>query len=189
MLLNIIIGLAAIIILLLIAALFVKKVFVIERSIIIDKPQHEVFQFLKYLKNQDKYSKWVMADPAMKKEYTGTDGTVGFIYAWDSDNKKVGKGEQEIKGIIQDGRLDYEIRFIKPFEGTATSYLITQPLTAGQTQVTWVFTNKMKYPMNLVCLVMNMDEMLGGDMETSLKTLQQQFDAQNMSRLTNPINN
>jgi hypothetical protein len=27
----------------------------------------------------------------MKKEYTGTDGTVGFISAWDSENKELGR--------------------------------------------------------------------------------------------------
>ena len=75
----------------LIIALFVKKEYSIEREITINKPQQEVFSYVKYLKNQDNYSKWVMTDPAMKKDFRGTDGTEGFVYAWDSKNKMPAK--------------------------------------------------------------------------------------------------
>ncbi len=44
-----------------------------------------------------------MTDPLMKKQFKGTDGTVGFLYAWDSQNNEVGKGEQEIERI-KDGK-------------------------------------------------------------------------------------
>ena len=74
----------------LIIALFIKKEYSIQREITINKPQQEVFNYVKYLKNQDNYSKWVMTDPAMKKDFRGTDGTVGFVYAWDSKNKNAG---------------------------------------------------------------------------------------------------
>ena len=67
-----------------IAAIFVKREYSVEREVVINKPKQEVFEYVKLLKNQDNYSKWAMMDPKMKKEYTGTDGTVGFISAWDS---------------------------------------------------------------------------------------------------------
>ncbi|MDQ3683867.1 MAG: SRPBCC family protein, partial [Bacteroidota bacterium] len=91
----------------LIIALFVKKEYTVERDITINKPKQEVFNYVKYLKNQDNYSKWVRTDPAMKKDFRGTDGTVGFVYAWDG-NKKAGKGEQEIKNIMEGERVDVE---------------------------------------------------------------------------------
>jgi predicted ATP-grasp superfamily ATP-dependent carboligase len=69
------------------ATMFVKREYTVEREIIINKPKQQVFEYVKRLKNQDKYSKWATMDPKMKKEYTGTDGTVGFISAWDSENK------------------------------------------------------------------------------------------------------
>ena len=93
----ILIVIAAIIAIPLIIALFVSNDYNITRSIIINKPQQEVFDYIKLLKNQEKFSKWVMTDPNMKTTFTGTDGTVGCIYAWDSENKQAGKGEQEIK--------------------------------------------------------------------------------------------
>ena len=68
----------------------------IEKSVEIRKPSSEVFNYLKYTRNQDNFSVWNMADPDMKKEQSGTDGEVGFLYRWDSQNKNVGAGEQEI---------------------------------------------------------------------------------------------
>ena len=65
-----------------------------------------------------------MLDPQAKKTFTGIDGTVGFIMAWDSKNKEAGKGEQEIKKIAEGQRVDFEIRFEKPFEGVASILLL-----------------------------------------------------------------
>ncbi|RZJ55092.1 MAG: hypothetical protein EOO45_30090, partial [Flavobacterium sp.] len=82
----------------LLAAAFMRKEYLIEREITINKPKQEVFNYIKMIKNQDNFSKWNKADPAMKKEFSGTDGTVGFIYKWDG-NDEVGTGEQEITKI------------------------------------------------------------------------------------------
>ena len=168
---TILIVIAALIALLLIIALFAKKSYAVEREIIINKPTSEVFNHIKFLKNQDNFSKWATMDLNMKKEYTGTDGTPGFISAWDSENKKVGKGEQEIKKIEEGKRLDTELRFIKPFAGLANAYMTTETAGAGNTKVTWGFDSKMNYPMNIMLLFMNMDKMFGADFATGLSNL------------------
>ena len=153
----------------LIIALFVKKEYSIQREITINKPQQDVFNYVKYLKNQDNYSKWVMTDPAMKKDFRGTDGTVGCVYAWDSKDKNAGKGEQEITKIMEGKRLDIEVRFKKPFEGIATTPIETEAISENETKVKWGMNGKNKYPMNFMNLFM--DNMLGSDLETSLTNL------------------
>ncbi|MDB5209066.1 MAG: Polyketide cyclase / dehydrase and lipid transport [Flavisolibacter sp.] len=164
--LSAIVGLIA---LLLLIALFVKKDYVIEREITIGKPKADVFNYIKHLKNQDHYSKWVMTDPNMNKTFTGTDGTEGFIYAWDSTNKAAGKGEQEIKNITEGERLDVEVRFEKPFAGIANTPMITEAIHANGTKLKWGMNGRSKYPMNLMNLFMA--KMLGKDLETSLTNL------------------
>lgn len=159
---------AVIIITPLIVALFVDKEYSIERQITINKPKTDVFNYLRHLKNQDYYSKWVMTDPNMKKTFKGTDGTVGFVYAWDG-NKDAGKGEQEIKNIIEGERVDVEVRFIKPFEGLAIAPIVTEPVSENQTKVKWALKGKSRYPMNIMNLFI--DNMLGKDLESSLTTL------------------
>ncbi len=88
---NIALILGSIICLLLITAAFTKKEYSVERDITINKSKDSVFNYIKYLKNQNDYSKWASMDKNMKKEFVGTDGTPGFISSWDSDNKDVGK--------------------------------------------------------------------------------------------------
>lgn len=154
-----------------IAALFVKREYAVEREITINKPKQQVFDYIKYLKNQDNFSKWATMDPNMKKEYKGTDGTVGFVSSWDSEKKDVGKGEQEIIKITEGERMDFELRFLEPFETKDYAYMSTAALDSTRTNVKWGFNGKMPYPMNLMCLFMNMDEMLGPDLATGLTNL------------------
>ncbi|MBL7922233.1 MAG: SRPBCC family protein [Bacteroidia bacterium] len=161
-------SIAGLIVLFLIAALFVKKESVIERDIIINKPKAEVFNYVKYIKEQDKFNKWVMADPDMRKEFKGVDGTVGFIYAWDS-NAKGGKGEQEIKGLAEGERVDLEIRFEKPFKGISDSIIHTRAISADQTKVIWIFKSNSKYPVNLMSAML--EGVLGKDLDKSLNNL------------------
>jgi len=160
----------AAILIILVAAVFIKKDYATERSIVVDRPPQEVFDYIRYLKNQDHYNKWVMMDPNMKKSYTGTDGTIGFIYAWDGD-KKAGKGEQEIKSLKQGERMDLEIRFEKPFAGIADTHFIIDTISVGSSKLQWGMRSKMKYPMNIVLGFMNMDKFLGKELEISLKNL------------------
>jgi hypothetical protein len=164
----VILGLIA---LLLIVALFVKKEYAVVREVTINKPRQVVFDYVKYLKNQDNYSVWAKLDPNMKKDYSGTDGTLGFVSAWESNVKDVGSGEQEITKITDGERLDMELRFLKPFKSTDFAYIITENVSDNQTKVMWGFTGKMPYPMNIMLLCMNMDKMLGNELQTGLNNL------------------
>ena len=159
-----------IIALLLILALFAKKGYSVHREIVINKPVQEVFDYVKFIKNQDYYNKWVMRDPNMKKVFKGTDGTAGFIYGWNG-NKEAGEGEQEIKNIKNGERVDLEIRFVRPFAAVGYAEMLTSSAPGNQTHVKWGMSSSMKYPMNVMMLFMNMDKLLGKDLETSLNTL------------------
>jgi hypothetical protein len=165
-------ALASIVVLLLIIGIFTKKDYTVGRDVIINKPKATVFDFLKFLKNQNKFSVWASMDPDMKTTFTGTDGTVGFVSAWDSEgNKNVGKGEQEILAIVEGERIDYEIRFIRPFKSTSWAYITTTTVNDNQTRVHWEFSAKMKYPSNLMLVFMNMEKMIGNDLEKGLQNL------------------
>lgn len=150
-------------------ALFLKKELIIQRQITINKPKQEVFDYLRFLKNQEQFSKWVMTDPAMKKEFRGIDGTVGSVYGWDSENKQAGKGEQEIIGLMNGEKIDVEIRFEKPFKNTAKTPFTIKEVSDNQTQVTWGMISQNKYPMNIINSFMA--GLLGKDLEISLNNL------------------
>ncbi len=168
MLVNILMGLGSLVAVLLIIALFVKKQYAIEREITINKSKAEVFNFIKYLKNQEQYSKWVQTDPNMEKDFRGTDGTVGFVYAWNG-NKKAGEGEQEIKAMKEGESLEVEVRFIRPFTSVAQTPFTTETVSANQTKVKWGMRGANPYPLNLMNVFMS--GLLGKDLEISLTNL------------------
>jgi hypothetical protein len=157
----------------LIVAAFTKKDYSVSREIVINKPKQEVFSYIKLLKNQDNYSKWATMDVNMKKEFRGTDGTVGFVSAWDSQKDEVGKGEQTIKKITEGESVEMDLHFIKPFEGLAVAALTTTEAGTNQTKVVWSFKSKMNYPMNLMLLFMDMEKMIGDDLAVGLTNLKQ----------------
>lgn len=168
---KILIILLAFIAVILLAAIFIKKEYSTSRSVVINKPLKEVFGYVKLLKNQNEYSKWASMDPNMEKMYTGTDGTVGFISAWKSQQKEVGSGEQEITAILEGKRIDYDLRFKEPIESNAKTYFTTEALNENQTKVTWGFSGKMIYPLNFIRVFMNMEEMIGADFQTGLNNM------------------
>lgn len=149
----ILIILVIIIVLPLIIALFISKEYNVEGSIIINKPKHEVFDYVKFIENQEQYNKWAKQDPDMKTTHKGVDGTVGFIYTWNG-NKKGGEGEQEITGLTDGERITIEIRFVRPFKSVAHTYMITEAVSEHSTKLIWGLTGKSNYPMNLMTAMM-----------------------------------
>lgn len=145
-----------------------KEMF-IEKTVIINKDVHEVYEFLKQTKHQDQFSVWNMKDPNMKKTYSGTDGTPGFVYTWDSKDKNVGAGEQEIKNLTEDTRIDYELRFKRPMQNTAQSSFVTDKVQNNVTSVSWTFKGATKFPMSLFAPIFK--KMLGKQLEQSLQNL------------------
>ena len=120
---TILLVVAGIIALLLIIALFMKRKHYVNREIIINAPRQKVFDYVRLLKNHDEFNKHAMAGPDRKREFKGTDGTVGYIYSWSGD-KNAGVGEKEIKNIIEGRSIEAEIRFVKPMAATAAIIMV-----------------------------------------------------------------
>jgi hypothetical protein len=164
----IILATAGIIALLLVIGLFMKREHYVKREIIINAPRQKVFDYVKLLKNQDAFNKGAMADADRKREFKGTDGTVGYVYAW-SGNKDAGEGEKEITNIVEGKKIEMEIRFVKPMVTSAHIIMETESLSDDQTKVTWSNAGKLKYPVNI--LIPMMKKHVAKDMDGSLSTL------------------
>lgn len=160
----------------LIAALFIEKEYEVKKEVVIDLPKQEVYDYLKLLKNQDHFSVWAKMDENMTKRYVGEDGNIGFVSAWESEEENVGAGEQEIKAMIEGERIDYELRFLKPFKSTSQAYLITETFDEQRTKVIWGFKGKMSYPFNLILVIMDFKGMIGNDLQTGLSNLKSELE-------------
>ena len=167
-LVSILLVLASIIALLLILAFFMRRNHFVKRDIIINAPVQKVFDYIRQLKNQDEFNTNAMEDANRNREYKGTDGTVGFIYAW-SGNKDAGVGEKEIMNIIEGKRVEAEIRFVKPMSAKATIIMETEALSENQTKVSWSNAGTLPYPVNI--MIPMMEKSVAKGMDTSLSKL------------------
>lgn len=172
----ILISIAAIIALLLILAAMQSNWFAISRDITINKPVEEVFEYVRHIRNMEHYNKWVMTDPNQKTTFRGTDGQAGFVYAWDSENKNAGKGEQEIKQIVTNQKIQLEIRFEKPFKGVSEAIMATEPVATGQTKVTYTFQGAKNFGMKIAHMLFGLEKVLGKDLDTTMKNLKSQLE-------------
>lgn len=164
--------LLGIIILFVLLALIAPKDYKVSRSIVINKPLPEVFQYLKHIKNQDQWSPWKKRDPNMKQEFVGTDGEVGFIAKWDG-NKEVGLGEQEIINITENVSVEARLRFFKPWKSESDAITKVEDMGNGKTKVTWGFSGKNKIPANIFMMLYNVDKHVGKDFEEGLASLKE----------------
>ncbi len=145
---KILIVIICLIILPFIIAIFVPRKYTVSVSETINKPQQEVYDYVRILDNQKNYSIWVMEDPNLNPEIVGTDGTVGATQKWNSKIENVGEGEQEITALTLD-RMDVDLRFKRPFEGNAKAAYTFKPVSENQTVITAEFFSETPYPFNL----------------------------------------
>jgi hypothetical protein len=115
-----------------------------------------------------------MKDPGKKTEVSGVDGTVGFIYSWDSKDKSVGAGSQEITSITEGKSITYKLAFERPMKNVAQSGFYLRDLGNEQTEVKWEFRGPTKFPMSLFKGFLQ--NMLGKDMDKSLVNLKNVLD-------------
>ena len=162
----VVVGLAALWMLL---GLFAKSNYHIERSQEINAPRELVYEYVRYFKNFGAWSPWSPLDPNMKSSITGTDGQVGAVHKW-SGNDDVGEGQQTITAMTSD-RIDMEVKFLRPFESVAPSYM-TFKADGDKTTVTWAFDMHVAFPWNGLAMFTDMDAGVGGDYEKGLKNLQ-----------------
>jgi hypothetical protein len=160
-----IIGLIALVF---VAALIMPKTHYVERDIVIRAPRQKVFDFIRFLQNQESFNTNAMEDANREKTFNGTDGTVGYIYAW-KGNKDAGEGEKEIMGIIDGKSVEMEIRFVKPMKATARIIMATEPIAENQTKLSWSNAGSLPVPINL--FIPKMQKHVAKDMDNSLGTL------------------
>lgn len=169
--------LGGIILIIVVLAVIAPKSYDVNRTVEINRSRPEVFEYLRYLKNMNEWSPWERKDPNMQKSMSGTDGQVGALSHW-KGNKEVGEGEQEIRKIDENNRIDSELRFLKPWKSQSDAYLITEDAGKEITRVTWGFSGRNKFPMSIMMLFMNMDKMVGKDFEEGLNTLKSRLEDQ-----------
>lgn len=146
------------------------KDFTYERQITIGVPAAEVFAYIRLLKNFKSWNPFLRKDPNTKQEHRGTDGETGFVAHWEG-NRNVGSGEQEITKIVPGERVEFELRFFRPFQATNKAWFAVESLGSQQSRVRWGMSGQTKFPMTIFSLMCSFDKMIGREFEQGLSQL------------------
>ena len=171
-LIKILVKILALITLLCVIALFVKKEYTITRDILIKNSVDKVYDYVRHHKNQREFNQWLSFDPNTKIELRGNqDGTAGAIMYFESSHKKTGTGEWENTRLVPNERIDLELRFLKPYQFTANGTLYFIETENGHTKLVWEFNSGMPWPKNITLLFMDMNKIIGNDIEATLEKI------------------
>ena len=166
---KILIGLAAIIIVLLVVAATRPDDYRVERSATISASPEVLFE---HVNDHRKFAVWnpfLKLDPNVKNTYSGPESGVGAVCSWDGNNN-VGAGSSTIieskPGELVRCRMDWK----RPMEGIATVDFTFKP-EGDKTVVTWAMYGKNNFAGKLISLFMDCEKMCGPQFEKGLANL------------------
>lgn len=144
--------------------------FEMKRTVSINKPAEQIWPYVSNLRMMDEWSPWAKKDPNMINKFRGNDGQVGSVNYWKGEDETVGEGEQEITKLLQNKRVDTELRFKSPREMVNNAYVELEP-SGSSTNVTWGLTGDVPFPGNIFFYFADIEGAVGPDYETGLATL------------------
>lgn len=173
MVVNILLGIAAIVVVamlgLLLGIALRPAEFRISRQLAMAAAPTAVFPHVNDLSKWRAWSPWEELDPNLQRNYEGPAAGQGASYAW-AGNPQVGQGRMTITDSRPSDLVRLRLEFIKPFKATNTSEFTFEP-SAGGTLVVWSMTGKNNFMSKAVGLFMNMDKLIGKDFDKGLAML------------------
>ncbi|HSD75056.1 MAG TPA: SRPBCC family protein [Steroidobacteraceae bacterium] len=136
---TILVGLVALIVLLIVIALFLPAAAHVERSVSISAPPAVVFDIVNSLRRFNEWSPWYELDPAARFTYSGPENGVGARVEWTSENRELGAGSQEIVESVPlqhvrtqldfagDGQADVALKLVPEGQGTNVTWSLDRP--------------------------------------------------------------
>ena len=174
MLVKILLGVAAVLLLLVAVAATRPSAYHVERTLEVAAPADRVFGVVNDLHGFAGVlvlfgSPWEQTDPNMQKTYEGPASGVGQSLAW-SGNREAGKGRMTIEESVPGQKVGIKLDFVEPMKSTTTCALTLAGTPTGST-VTWSMDGKHIFIGKVLGLFMDMDKMLGTDLEKGLARL------------------
>lgn len=140
--------------------------FSVSRSATFAAPAPAVFAQVNELRRWKAWSPWAKKDPQAKETYDGPPAGTGSMMAW-AGNQEVGEGRMTIVESQPNALVRFKLEFFKPFAATNSAEFAFKE-DAGRTAVTWTMRGQNNFIGKAMCLVFDMDKMVGGDFEAGL---------------------
>ena len=184
MLLKMIIGVAAILVLVVAVLAVVVALrpseFRIQRTATMAAPPSAAFAQVNDFHTWEAWSPWAKLDPSAKNTFEGPSSGKGASFAW-AGNNKVGEGRMTIVESRPDELIRIKLQFLKPFTATSTAEFAFRP-EADRTAVTWSMYGHNNFVARAVCLFVDMDKALGAEFEKGLAGIKAAAEASAQAR-------
>ena len=171
MITKILLGLAAVIVIFLVAVALRSPDFRVERSATVAASPAALFE---QVNDHRKFATWnpfMKLDPNVKNTYSGPDSGVGAVCAWDG-NKEIGAGSATIIESRPEELVRLRMDWKRPMEGVATVDF-TFRVAGDKTVVTWSMYGRNNFMGKVVSLFIDCDKMCGPQFEKGLADLGQ----------------
>lgn len=175
MLVKVLIGVAVLVVALAAYVATRPDEFSVSRTATFAVPAPTVFAQVNELRKWKAWSPWAKKDPNAKESYEGPAAGTGAIMSW-AGNKEVGEGRMTIVESRPAELVRFKLEFFKPFAATNTAAFEFRPEGQG-TRVTWTMNGRNNFIGKAMCLVFDMDKMVGGDFEQGLAGIRQIVEA------------
>ncbi|MCM4156493.1 SRPBCC family protein [Gramella sp. AN32] len=147
-----------------------KKEYDISRTVVINKPREEVYNFVRQLKNQPYWNPWFERDHHAIMKYKGQDGKVDSSFYW-KGNSKVGEGIQRIIKAKQGRILETRLLFIKPVKVNVLTYFGIKDIEPEKTKMVWGAKGNLAFPLTILSIIYSPEKLLGENFEKGLRNL------------------
>ncbi len=168
-LLTVLVALAALVVVLVVVIAVQPLEFRITRTATMSAPPEIVFAQVNDFHKWVAWSPWEEIDPALKRTYDGEPAGTGAVYSW-AGNADIGEGRMTVTESRPNEVIQIKLEFLKPIAATHTAEFTFRP-QGDQTEVTWSMFGHNNFLAKAISLVMDMDQMVGGEFEKGLEQL------------------
>lgn len=164
---RLLIGLAALILILIAVVYMMPNQYGVIRSIKINTSPEKIYPLIATPKEWKKWSVWNQRDPNMEMLFSGPE--IGTGAAWDWKSKSEGNGGMKLTKVTTNQVIHYELYFEdmgKPSTGN-----LSLESDGTSTKVTWTMTGSSEGNFMMKLFVPFIDKMVGPDFEDGLKNL------------------
>lgn len=151
----------------LVVLLFAKKEYSFQKEMRIRSSSSDVYNCLKFLKNQEKYNEWLSQDETTDKQYVGEDGTEQAQFKWKSNSSYLRSGTQTLTNLVYPERIESEFVVDSPYNIVSNQYFLIKE-EKDATVLTWKLNIHFPFPYNIVILSDDFESVLISSMDKSL---------------------
>jgi len=136
--------------------------FHVTKSKLINAPVSKVYDIVSDLSSWTAWSPWLIMDPDSKVNVSDA----GKFYEW--DGPRVGSGNLRVVNEDKNKRVDFDLKFLKPWKSQAKTWMEVRPKDGG-TEITWLMDSSL--PFFMFFMKKMMVAFIGMDYERGLKML------------------